>query len=92
MKAHPIRKLYDTCSRLVEELVIRRPAEWKVGGENIVVLVDFFPSGCNKLENTCYPHSINNNSTEILCIAEAKVRCLKTLCNVFYLHKYLHKN
>lgn len=72
MKVHPIKKLYDLCSQIIEQYVLSKRYDWKIGGENVVVVIDNYPEGCTKL-NDIQPEIFNNNTTQILCFAEARV-------------------
>lgn len=84
VKVHVVKRLYQTCSQIAEGYVRTHKNDWKLGGPGVIVIIDLYPDGCAKVSGS-NPEYQNNNPTQILCIAEAKVIvifsyiCLKIL-------------
>lgn len=78
VKQHVIKRVYDACARIAEEYVRHHRNDWRLGGDETIVLIDLYPDGCSKISGSD-PEYQNNNPTQILCIAEAKVTFKKIL-------------
>lgn len=80
IKQHVVKRVFQTCTQIAQEYVQEHRNDWRLGGEDTIVLIDLYPDGCAKVSGTD-PEYQNNNPTQILCIAEAKVLQLNCWMN-----------
>lgn len=67
-KANVAKRIYNGCSQVAEWQLKKMVADFKLGGNDVVVIVDVFPDGNMSLE---VPTTSNNNfSKRVLCIAD----------------------
>ncbi|XP_048514099.1 uncharacterized protein LOC105683282 isoform X2 [Athalia rosae] len=73
LKIHVVKRVYERCAQVASMYVARHPEEWRLGGQDSVLVVDEFPGGYmgpgSEMDATVHKRR-NNNSHTILCIAE----------------------
>lgn len=68
-KANVAKRIYNGCAQVAEWQLKKMVADFKLGGPDVVVIVDVFPDGNMSLEVPTTSHN-NNFSKRVLCIAD----------------------
>lgn len=68
-KANVAKRIYNGCTQVAEWKLKKTVGDFKLGGTDVVVIVDVFPDGNMSLEIPMTSHN-NNFSKRVLCIAD----------------------
>lgn len=68
-KANVAKRIYNGCAQVAEWKLRKMVGDFKLGGPDVVVIVDVFPGGNMSLEAPMTSHN-NNFSKRVLCIAD----------------------
>jgi len=68
-KVNVAKRIYNGCAQVAEWQLKKIVGDFKLGGTDVVVIVDVFPDGNMSLEVPTTSHN-NNFSKRVLCIAD----------------------